>query len=373
MKYKDYTALDFANDSFFIRWVKNPDQESDWFWTCFLKEHPGSSRAVEEARMLISSLSFERHSPDDEAQERVRNNLLMMLRAEKEELKENSRMAGIRGRYNYAVWLRAAAVVIITSFIAWSALRFIKRDEALSSIGNHPFGRIEKGATAIDEKTVVFLYDGTKVWLNADSRLTYPGDLGKRETRDVYLEGEAFFDVAPNASKPFIVHTSSIRIKVMGTSFNVKSYRAAKTVETALVEGKVRIEQSNVAGKRIGDVELKPNQLAVFDKESKVINIKEIVAEKSGAWKEDRLVFDAQPMDYVIHQLEKWYGVDIHIPNADNLSCKLTASIEKESLAEILKLIEASHNVAFRIEGKDVFMDGTLCEIREESNGPGQE
>jgi transmembrane sensor len=292
----------------------------------------------------------------------------MMLRAEKEEQKEKATMSVRRSRHTYAVWHRAAAAVIITSFIAWSALRFIKRDDALSSRENEHFGRIENGATAIDEKTVVFLYDGTKVWLNADSRLTYPSDLGKRETRDVYLEGEAFFDVAPNASKPFIVHTASIRIKVMGTSFNVKSYKTAKTVETALVEGKVRIEQSNVAGKRIGDVELKPNQLAVFDKESKVINIKEIVAEKSGAWKEDRLVFDAQPMDYVILQMEKWYGVDIHISNEENLSCRLTASIEDESLGEILKLIEASHNVAFRIEGTDVFMDGTLCENAAESS-----
>lgn len=359
MKYRDYTASDFANDSFFIRWVKSPDKESDWFWTCFLKENPDSSRAVKEARTLISGVYFERDSLDEESRERVRNNLLMMLRAEKEERKERS---GRAARWDYAVWLRAAAAVVITSFIGWSALRYIKSDRAPVSMTNDRFGRIEKGTTAIDEKTVVFLYDGTKVWLNADSRLTYPKDFGKQETRDVYLEGEAFFDVAHNASKPFIVHTSSIRIKVMGTSFNVKSYKTAKTVETALVDGKVRIEQSNTAGNRIGDVELKPNQLAVFDKESKVINIKEIAAEKSGTWKEDRLVFDAQPMDYVILQMEKWYGVDIHVANEENLTCRLTASIENESLEEILTLIEASHNVAFRIEGTDVYIDGTLCD-----------
>lgn len=369
MKYRDYTASDFANDSFFIRWVRNPDEESDWFWTCFIKEHPARAAAIAEARELISALHFPKHALDEDAHQSMRNNLLMALRAEKEERKEKPYvMARHRLFATESLWVRAAAAVILVPLLSWAALHIANGRGNMLSSAIHTDQRAvdyvanDYVANANFEKTVVFLHDGTKVWLNAGSKLRYPKDFEKQSTRDVYLEGEAFFDVARNAGKAFIVHTSSIKIKVMGTSFNVKSYKTEKTVETTLVEGKVRIEQSDVTGTRIGDVELKPNQLAVFDKVSKVINIREIPGEKSGAWKEEKLVFDAQAMDYAILQLEKWYGVNIHTENKGSLNCRLTASIERETLEEVLQLIEASHHVTYRIEGSDVFIDGSLCE-----------
>src|SRR5690606_29566818 len=111
---------------------------------------------------------------------------------------------------------------------------------------------------------------------------------------------------------PFIVHTATLKIKVVGTTFSVRSYAEDKTVETTLVSGMVHIEQADAHGTRVGDIELKPNQKAVFNKVSKVINVRQIETVPPATWKRNRLVFDEEPVATVLQQLEKWYGVQIH-------------------------------------------------------------
>ncbi len=363
LKYRRYSALDFANDSFFIRWVKSPDKESDWFWQSFIKENPACKLEIEKARELISFLDFPSHKLAEGELSRMRNSLLMALRADKEEKRDQmpGRTFEFYGLSNK--WLKLAATLIIITSVSAGVFFFMSEAKSqISSLETEFESSVQKRVSAIGQKSLLFLGDGTKVWLNADSKISYLKDFEGQETRDVYLEGEAFFDVAHDERRPFIVHTSFIKVKVLGTTFNVKSYLNEKTIETTLVLGKVRIEQSDVSGNRIGDVELKPNQRAVFNKESKIINIKEVVAENSGSWKRDRLLFDEESIDNVILQMERWYNVKIHVENRGNLECKLTASIENESLDEVLKLIAASYNVRYKISGREVFIDGTLCE-----------
>ncbi len=362
MKYRDFTAQEFANDSFFIRWVKHPDVDSDWFWTSFTKEHPASKSAIEEARELISLMEFPKAVPADSETESIRNNLLMMLRAEKEE--QRHQQGEIRKQWIPDIpmrWIRIAAAIIILPLGALAVYLSNESDNRISTFKPQGEGVIEKKINPLGQQSVLFLDDGTKVWLNASSKITYLKNFHDGDTRDVYLEGEAFFDVAHNAEKPFIVHTSSLKIKVLGTSFNVKSYKEQKTIETTLVKGKVRIEQADVKGKRIGDVELKPNQRAVFNKESRVINIKEIDVSNTGKWKQERLVFDEESIDQVLSQMEKWYNVRIHFESRGALNCKLTATIQKESLEEVLKLLQSLHDIHYEIEGREVYIEGTFC------------
>jgi transmembrane sensor len=363
MKYRDYSARDFANDSFFIRWVKNPDEESEWFWQSFVNENPFCKPEIERARELITLFDFPSHDLAEEELRSMRNGLLMALHAEREEHRDNMFFQSGGFSNTGRRWLKLAAAITIVPLVSAAVFFFMKgTDNQISSLPTEQESGVEKRVNPVGQKSVLFLSDGTKVWLNAASKISYIKDFTEQHTRDVYLEGEAFFDVAHNGDKPFIVHTSSIKIKVLGTSFNVKSYAEEKTIETTLVHGKVRIEQSDVRGNRIGDVELKPNQRAVFNKESKIINIKEVVADNSGSWKQERLVFEEEPIDNVILQMERWFNVRIHVENKGNLDCKLTASIEKESLEEVLKLIEASHNIRYTITGSQVFIEGKLCE-----------
>jgi len=363
MKYNDYSIQDFANDSFFIRWVKNPDEESDWFWKSFIKENPECSSTIEKARDLVSLFDFPLHDLSEKDVSSMRNNLLMALRADREEHKEHrfrqTKSLGKTGRR----WLQLAAAIIIIPMIYSLVLLF---DGPFSFFGTGQIVLKENRVNPVGQKSVLLLSDGTKVWLNAASKLSYSKDFSEENTRDVYLEGEAFFDVAHNEVKPFIVHTSSIKIKVLGTSFNVKSYSEEKTIETTLVKGKVRIEQSDIRGNRIGDVELKPNQCAVFNKRSKIINIKEVETDNRLSWKRERLVFDEESIDNVILQMERWFNVEIHVENRGSLDCKLTANIQEESLDEVLKLIETTHNIHYSIIGNQVFIEGKLCETKNE-------
>src|SRR5690606_24888666 len=123
-----------------------------------------------------------------------------------------------------------------------------------------------------------------------------------------------------------------------------------KTIETTLIQGKVRIEAAGEHANRVGDIELKPNQRAVFDKESKVMKVKEVAGENTGSWKVERMVFEAESIDDVILQIERWYDVKIHVDNKGRLDCKLTGSIGDESLEEVLKLVAVTHNIKYRIE-----------------------
>lgn len=362
MKYDEYSAADFATDGFFIRWVKNPDDESEWFWTSFIEENPSCRDEVAAARKLVCLFDSPVSNLREDEFDTMRSSLLMALLARRGEHRYSK--ATPRRGFTKAgtVWMRGAAAVIVISVVALAAF-FLRGEGNLRSLTQtSPATVIEKKVNPPGQKSVLFLSDGTKVWLNAESRISYVKDFSGANTRDVYLEGEAFFDVSHNADKPFIVHTSTIRIKVLGTAFNVKCYADENTIETTLVRGKVRIEQSDTKGNRIKGVELRPNQQAVFDKESKVININQVVAHKSGVWKQDRLVFDEESIDNVILQLEKWFKVKIHVANKGNLDCRMTATIEKESLEEVLKLMETTNPIHYTVEGDDVFIEGTLCD-----------
>lgn len=360
-----FTAVDFAEDGFFIQWVKHPDEGSDRYWKSFLEEHPEKAVEIATARKIVSSLNFKMTAMDNSARDSTRNALLSAMRDEK--------LRGYPSRVNRGIrWkqiLKIAAVVLVslTGLAIYRASEEVakKPDSVLvadSRLGDVP---TEERVNARGQKSVLILPDGSKVWLNVDSKLTYTRDFKKTNRREVQLEGEAFFSVVHNDSVPFIVHTSSsIRIEVLGTSFNVKSYKDDQTIETTLVDGKVSIDQLEKNGLTVDNLILKPNQRAVYFKESKKLNVKDVNATNISAWRDDYLVFDETPFSDVLAQLERWYDVKIHLPEEDEedgLPCTLTANIQNETLEDVLKLLETSHRIRYSIRENEVFIFGKLC------------
>lgn len=362
MRYKRYSAADFANDSFFIRWVKHPDEESDWFWRSLMEEYPACKPEVEQARALISALDFPEHHLSEEESRRMRHGFLMALHANIEGSRDSKPLRKQAFSWSGNRWMRVAATVVIGLLVAAGLFFFFREGADHTVLQAQAEKKIEKRVNPNGQKSVLFLSDGTKVWLNAASKISYAENFDDQPAREVYLEGEAFFDVAPDAHKVFVVHTASLRIKVLGTSFNVKSYDEEKTIETTLVHGKVRIEHADASGGGTGEVELKPNQRAVFNKRSGILKIRDVVVDNSISWKQEKLVFDEESIDNVILQMERWFNVRIHVQNKGTLDCKLTASIEKESLEDVLKLLETSHKIRYRVEGNDVYIEGGLCQ-----------
>lgn len=210
------------------------------------------------------------------------------------------------------------------------------------------------------QKEVVILPDHSTVTLNGDSRLSFSRNWEDKATREVHLDGEAFFEVVRQEDKPFIVTTSEIGIKVLGTSFNVKSYDEEETIETTLVSGKVVIRDLGKDPVK-EQIVLKPNQKATYSKKSANIVLDDVKTELYTSWKSGMLIFEDEPFGEIARELERWYGVQINIEEENSRNCRFTIKIRDEPLAEILRLFSSTTGAGYSIRGKNVTIKGNLC------------
>lgn len=185
-------------------------------------------------------------------------------------------------------------------------------------------------------RTTVTLPDNTRVTLNADSRITYLKDF-QPGRRAVELEGEAYFDVARDEARPFVVHANEAQLTVLGTSFNVRSYPESRFIETTLVEGSVRVG----AGRR--EVVLKPGHQSSIDKASQENMVREVDVESATGWMEGRLYFRQTPFDEFAVILERTFNVNIVVENSLLLRKNFTGKFEhNEGIEQILEVLNLS-------------------------------
>lgn len=207
------------------------------------------------------------------------------------------------------------------------------------------------------QRITLKLNDGTSIWLNAESKIRYPKNFDKI-SREVYLEGEAFFDVKTQNGIPFIIHTSQTQVKVLGTSFNVKAYKDSQTTETVVVSGKVMVaENDNLANQ----ITLIPNEKSIFNKKNKKIGKIPVVSGEYTAWKDGVLSFNDETLGEAIQKMERWYGVEFKVTHAGILKCKVTASFKNPTLKKILESISSVVPVNFNISDKKVILSGNGC------------
>lgn len=241
-------------------------------------------------------------------------------------------------------WVRIAAILLIPilSIGLYYALDDSTRD--LNQI-TYSYFENEPG-----RRSKINLPDGSTVWLNADSKLSFPSRfLG--DVREVSLEGEAFFDVVENQELPFIVKTVDINVRVLGTTFNVSAFPEEPTVETTLVTG-------SVALKKLGSDEdflrLEPNQKAFYSKLRQSFSIHDVDPSYSTSWKEGSLKFHNSPFGEVVKKLERWYGVEIQYEQVLKDGHHLTFTLTGESLEKILELMGSLIPIEYNLEGKQV-------------------
>ncbi|HZX75026.1 MAG TPA: FecR domain-containing protein [Cyclobacteriaceae bacterium] len=361
MEYEDFSTDDFVSDGFFIRWAKG-DSEAAWFWNSFLEQHPKKAEDIQQARQVILALEYPKRTiaPSDRAV--MKNKLILTLKAQRERESDHTK-SYLSYKRKTRIWYAAASILLLTAMIVFMMnyeSDFVEQLSNAAKTSTAPTEQTQQQSVPRGQMSVTTLADGTKVWLKADSKLTYANDFVNHETREVFLDGEAFFEVAHDASKPFIVHTSEINIKVLGTSFNVKSYSNEKKIETTLLEGKVRINRAGETGDETSLV-LKPNQKAVFERETKMMDVEQVQAEKTISWRDERLVFEDADYEDVFTELERWYDVKIIVEATTDPHCKLNANIGRETLEEVLNLIMTSDRVSYTISDKEVHIKGTLC------------
>lgn len=283
----------------------------------------------------------------------------------------------------YYQWLRVAAIFIFAFFLSWTVFYFANRNPDTGSL---VYNQI---ITAKGQKSQIILSDGTKVWLNSETTLKYPSAFNG-EKREVILIGEAFFEVQKKDNKiPFIVKTSEIDIKVLGTCFNVMAYPDEEIIETTVVKGSVCIIRKGLKSSPDQNIILKPNQKVTLLKKGSRVILSEIETEKPTlikstkaiqpvsptkkeqilvspkvdielhtAWKDDWLIFQSETFENIAYKLERWYDVKIHIQNEELKKYRYTGKfMHKETLNQVMEILNLTTLINYTFEQNDLYID----------------
>lgn len=288
-----------------------------------------------------------------------------VLFSEKEEIGQRIRQKLLANTTRKPVrigwWVAVAASVALLVGVVWyNAPRQITDFPALSSIWNNDDEGFAVSNTSHKPQRLT-LEDGSVVILQPNSRISYPEHFGKRK-RTVYLHGEAFFQVKRDVTKPFIVSTENLATQVLGTSFNVKSYDGAGSIEVQVATGRVSVYETSKTSGKNGFI-LTPNQKVVFDKESRKMElgiVKNPVAVKT-AESVARFEFAETPAADVLALLEKTYGIDIVVEGDVLRNCLFTGDLNELPMFDQLDLICKAVNVEYERRGASLFIFGEGC------------
>jgi len=243
-------------------------------------------------------------------------------------------------------WARIAAGFLLATLLGLT-LYFNYKDSAHEEIA------WTTRTTSSGQKRVIQLADGTKVMLNTNSQLRWPEQF-KGNTREVFLEGEAFFEVAHDADHPFIVHTASaLTTKVLGTSFNIK--QLGDVVSITLAIGKIA-----VTGKNVEEV-LVPSQKLTYSLAKENWVLEKVKLEKELAWKDGIIILENERLEAAIVRLEQWFNVTIWVENEAIKNCRITGKFKNETLENILSAISDATGVQYEISKQNVKLLGKGC------------
>jgi ferric-dicitrate binding protein FerR (iron transport regulator) len=288
--------------------------------------------------------SYRGHQGDlPEISEEIKGEILQNIWDSIERNKSNS------VRHAPALWLRVAAVVsffLLGFYFLYS--RFGEQKVTPPLIAKLKEVQASKG-----QKLDIRLTDGSRIRLNANSKISYPEKFTGK-TREVSLDGEAYFEVAHDASRPFIVHTADARTQVLGTSFNVLS--GPHATEITLVDGKVNVSTPNGH-----TAMLTPSLQATVAKGSNRIETHEVEVEKFVGWKDNTLYFNSITVKEALSIIENWYNVKVLVKDQELLNCVVNSKYQNESLENVLNSFRFILKIDFTINGEDVTVSGKGC------------
>lgn len=248
-------------------------------------------------------------------------------------------------------WISIAAS--ITLLITVTALFSVKERLFVPQEYDVAIASIEK-YNPIGQKSQAQLPDGSKVWLNSESKISYPEKFSD-SVRIVVLEGEAFFDVQHDSARPFIVVADNIQVRVLGTKFNVNAFTNQKEINISLLEGAINVTtDSNTEG-----VLVKPSNGVSYSKQLDVLRefSKEsnpAMFEKAISWKNGKLIFDGDDLEDFVTEISRWYGVTVKITGVPQNDWRLIGSFENEFLTNVLDAIAYNKGFTYELKEKEL-------------------
>ncbi|HEY0176986.1 MAG TPA: FecR domain-containing protein [Pedobacter sp.] len=245
---------------------------------------------------------------------------------------------------SYKRWYAIAAS--ITGLFVISAL--IYTNKLLHS--NHP--QYLAQSTKTGQKRTIYLEDGTAVHLAPQSTIIYPIKFSAAK-RTLTLDGEAYFEVSKNPHRPFIVHTRTLNVQVLGTHFNVNSYKSYNSTVVSLLEGKVKV---TIIGEDADEFILKPGQQLTLNHLNHQVYQRSFDTTSATGWMHNILLFKNDRLSDAAEKIDQMYGVKIVFADQATAESRLYASFKNESLESVLKTIQATGNIDYKIDGNKIYL-----------------
>jgi len=334
--YTDFTAVDFVADSFFMEWVLHPDEENCAFWEAWQQHYPGKQAVIAAARKMLLSLEYEKHRLPAESYDRIWHTLQEKMDHAMPETMRYERSRHRRG------WRRAAILTGVCGLLALGAYWQLKPADN-KTVYTSQYG----------ENRRLLLPDSSVVILGPHSALKATTFDDEAKTREVWMEGEAYFMVKhqPGNAKPFTVHAGNLNIEVLGTEFNVNNYNGHPQV--VLHSGKVALQQNTRKASRII---MKPGELIEYRADNDRYVRRKVSTEKYVAWVNHTLVFDNTSLREVATQLHHKYGIYVQFADSTLPEERFSATLRQADHKVVLRAIQEAFSVQLQQQDGNTFL-----------------
>lgn len=368
MKYSLFSSSDFIEDVHFRQWVQKPDSTSNAFWEGFMQQHPEKKQELTIARNFL--LALEQQVQSEFSSQANEDAVFQHIQQQIEEGQE----VPVRRLPIWVRWVAAASVILVMGW--WFFISQTPTNQL-----SYELNREEADVPLVEKVNntakplLITLADGSSIFLNPQSKISYAKAFNEGSKREVYLSGEAFFEVAKNPNKPFFVYANELVTKVLGTSFNVKAFPEDKNVVVKVRTGRVAVavakkisDKKAISTRELDGIVLLPNQQAVLSREE--IRLVKSLVENPALLSADTpnpmrysFVFEAARASDVFKLIKQAYGVDIVFDEELFAKCQFTANLTDESLYEKLDIICKSIEANYQILDAQIIVSGKGCNL----------
>jgi len=346
----------FLKSDEFVEWVRSGESLEGTIWENLIRSDPNIKPELEQARMLILDWN---QLPSALSENRRTDNINRIMTS----VNEREETTGARSVFGLDFWIKIAAVFLFTIGLSWYLMKPDKADytyDGLTANAEFPLTEVKNEQAGEREIT---LPDGSLVTLSKGSRISYASQFTKDSTRNVYLEGNGFFNVVKDKSKPFLVYTNGLVTRVVGTSFQISSDRGK--VSVVVKTGKVAVYRMRAfRAAPHDDLLLTPNQEAVYQTEQNQISKKLAENPVVLQGKEEILKFNYvdSPVPKIFESLENAYGIKIDYDAETFQNCSITTPLSEEPFFTKLDIICKTIQAKYEVADNKIIISGKGCD-----------
>lgn len=316
-----------------LKLVGSLDEEGEKFLSVWINESEANAKHFEEMQKIWNAGNLDdQFNPDVEAAwKNVEEDL---------GLNETAKVIPLRKSSN-TIYYRIAAAIVVLLGVTWIYTNQLSTPEMVR-------------VASLSDQTEVILPDKSKVYLNANTSIEYP-EFFKGKTREIKLEGEAFFEITKDKAHPFIIHTSNAYTKVLGTSFNILARKNTNNIVVSVKTGKVEVGIDNQQ-----NVKLEPGYTAKVNLEAKSVEKIITPSENYLSWKTKEMIFEDVEISELISVLSSYYNVEI-TANPEILDCHFTGKFNQPKITDVLNVLELSNGFTYEMKGNQISIKGAAC------------